>query len=299
MTDRHSTDISKSPLQLASPRLFGGRFREALDHSGNTDGLRRGTAVVAAIDRIGSTVVRVRGRLNHPMPSEAWAITNPTVRIEIPGTGRDELVSRVYTVRDFGEAGDARHIDLDFVLHDEPSPVMAWLQDLRPGDRIDLIGPRAHVLPVLVDGRPCELLADETGIPALHTILRDWPAGAEGRAWAWARDRRVVDELPQPVGVKVEWLDAAGRRSLVDAAGAITGNPTVWGAGERTDMRVIRDDLRDRLGLSNAEMRVFGYWTRGVSGSFIDQRRLETMQRRIASGVTPDDPMAADLDIDV
>jgi hypothetical protein len=59
----------------------------------------------------------------------------------------------------------------------------------------------------------------------------------------------------------------------------------LWGAGERSEMRAIRQYFLS-AGLEKRDVAVSGYWKRGVSNSEIDLRRRESYERLIAQGGT-------------
>lgn len=287
---------------LAGP--LGRRYRTVLEHPEHATGVDRGALAVTGLRRVGPGTIRVRGRLDHPMGSEIWSGTNPAIRLELPD-GDGGVVSRVYTVRSFAETPDGRFIDVDVIRHRDSSPAMAWLDALSVGDRVTVLGPRPHFTPRFEPGRPVALFADETAVPALATIFRDWPDAAMGTAWVETADVEAIDDLPVPDTVELCWL-----RRDADEAPGFTGRlpraakdavffsaPTVWAAGERAEMRSIRDRFRTGLGLPKHDVQVFGYWRRGLSSTALDRRRLDAYEQALAEGrafATVDDFDVAD-----
>ncbi|MGB4778073.1 siderophore-interacting protein, partial [Microbacterium sp.] len=199
----------------ANPRLFGGGYRDVLDNPQHTAGLDRGSLRITGIHPVGDTLTRVVARLDHPMDAAVWRVANATIRLEIPGLDEGEIVSRVYTVREVRDAADGVEVVVDFVRHAHVSPVLRWLDAAAIGDTVPIIGPRQHFLPAFLPGRAVALFADETAIPALASILRDWHEGYEGTVWIEARDAALVDELSAPAGVTLHWLAAGAPGALV------------------------------------------------------------------------------------
>jgi len=102
-------------------------------------------------------------------------------------------VVRTYTPRRFDP--DALELDLEMLLH-EGGPAGQWAARAKPGDRLAIAGPGGGY--DIVPEAPHHLLAaDETGLPALATILERLPAGARVTVLAEVRD--AGRELPLPV----------------------------------------------------------------------------------------------------
>lgn len=256
---------------------------------------------VTALDRPFRSVVRVTGRIA-PKDPAAWALPNCAVRIEVESPPGVRPVSRVYTIRSFDPA--SRLVEIDFVVHDDDSPAMRWLHAAAPGTRVWMTGPRQHFVPNHAPGRRVAMFADETAIPAIHALLQDWPAGAEGRLWVETCDPAAFAELPVPPGVRAELLlrgadEPAGSTNRLLAAAktlAGAGGWTLWAAGERQEMRALRSHIQ-ALGFGRDDARVFGYWKRGTSSSEIDRVRLAEYAALRERGGALEDFADADLPI--
>lgn len=243
-------------------------------------GMERIEMRVEAVTRPVPSVGRVTGRIS---PSDPQARTRPNVavRLEVETPQGERPISRVYTIRSFDAA--TGRIEIDFVLHVDDSPAMRWLNSAKPGMSIHLVGPRAHFIPDYESGRKIAIFADETAIPAVHAILSQWQASAQAVLYVETGDEAAFEELPHPPGVERNLLlrradEAAGTTGrLVDAATQIVQAEgwTVWAAGERLEARAIRSYCLDTLGLAKEDVRVFGYWRKGVSSSDIDRKRLD------------------------
>ncbi|WP_161594061.1 siderophore-interacting protein [Microbacterium sp. RG1] len=288
------------------PVVYGGRHRRVLEHPDHRKGINHGMMTITTIIDVAPSVVRLEALLDHEGDASRWLATNPALRLELPDVDGSSTVSRVYTVRSYREVGSRRLIDVDIVRHTGDSPVMQWLSGVRRGTSVRILGPRPHFCPSFIDGRPALLFADETAIPALTTILRDWPEAHPGLVWAETPDRAVIDEIPRPQGVEIHWLPRAvpeapgttGR--LVDAAieaSAVHPEPiTVWACGEHQEMRRIRDHFRRDREMRREDVQVFGYWRRGRTSSQIDEARLQRYEEALA--LNPRMTVLDDFDVD-
>lgn len=288
--------------------IHNGRYQKVLDHPDHRAGINHGTMTVTGITEVGASVARIEATLDHDGDAERWRVTNPAIRLELPDVGGEGVVSRVYTVRDSRESPSGAHlIDIDIVKHDAQSPVMTWLATARPGTAVRILGPRQHFCPARIEGRPTLLFADETAIPALATILRDWrPMDAGGQVWVETPDETVFAELEAPEHVTLHWLQRShgehsgttGRlvEAALEASSACPDPVTVWAGGEHREMRCIRDHFRHERGMDRTEVQVFGYWRRGRTGSQVDEARLQRYEAALmhSSRMTPLD----DFDID-
>lgn len=275
-----------------SPTLYGGKFSDVLDHPGHRAGVNHGTMTVTEIRDVAPSVVRISATMEHEGERERWLITNPAIRLELPNLEGDALVSRVYTVREARVNADEFSIDVDIVRHPGESPVMRWLAAAKVGTEVRILGPRPHFTPAFPPASTVGLFADETAIPALATILRDWPQGVPARAWVETPDRDVARELIVPDGVEVNWIE----RDIASAPGTTGGLPaaarlfsdgeagalSIWAAGEHSEMRTIRNHFRFERGLDRDVVQVFGYWRRSVTSSQVDEQRLQKYREALA-----------------
>ncbi|QNG20251.1 siderophore-interacting protein [Rhodococcus triatomae] len=273
----------------------------------DTGGALSGADHARAIGTVEMRVVELRRPARHllrivaeslvPLEDPNWLRPNVAVRIHLATVGDGEI-SRVYTVRslDLG----AWRMEIDVVLHPGTSPMMMWVAALRAGEVFRLTGPRPHFLPPVVPGRRIAMFLDETAIPALYAILRQWPSGSEAVGWVESADPFPVEELREAAdsaGVTLHHVRrdpeslpgttgalVAAARTLTDPAGH-----TVWAAGERDEMRALRTHFRSEVGLPKDDVAVFGYWKHGMSTSEVDRHRLAHYERTLAAGGRIDD----------
>ena len=272
--------------------LYGGRHRSVLEHPDHVRGINHGQMTITAITELAPSVTRLTAVLEHEGDPERWDVTNPAIRLELDDPSSGTTVSRVYTVRSVRNGELGIEIDIDVVRHSGASVVMTWLAQLEVGSRTRILGPRAHFTPHVDPQLPVGLFADETAIPALATIIRDWPDQKIGHAWIETPDRAVLEDLPAHPGVTVHWLERSPREApattgrLVDAAlGFSDAHPeplSIWACGEHGEMKQIRDHFRKTRELPREQVVVFGYWRRLVSSSQIDEERLQRYERALA-----------------
>lgn len=265
-------------------------------------GMERIRMEVARLAQPFPSVTRVTGRIAPQDPAQ-WIPANLAVRIEVETPEGERPVSRVYTVRSFDPVQNL--IEIDFVMHEDDSPAMRWLRAAVPGTLVWMTGPRQHFIPDHEAGKRAAIFADETAIPAVCAILKAWPEGAKGSLWVETGDREAFDELPGVEGVERHLLlrsagEAAGSTGrLFAAAKAAVAGPadwTIWAAGERQEMRDLRNHFRAG-GFDRNDVRVYGYWKRGSSSSEIDRIRLEEYTALRARGEKLEDFRETDLPI--
>lgn len=241
-------------------------------------GLQEVDAVLTAIERPVHSVLRVSARVSNAQANPEWTLPNVAFRLHLDG---GEL-SRIYTVREFDAASSTMVFDV--VLHAHESPMMRWAASAKVGDRIHFTGPRQH-FPIPA-GRKVALFLDETGIPALYALLQQWPQGVHATGWVATDDAAAFAELPKVFGVKLHRIGQHDSLAPHARALAEPKDYVVWGAGERDDMRAVRQYFRDTVGLGKDAVAIAGYWKKGYTNTQIDQRRREDYEKLLAGGGT-------------
>ncbi|KAB8061109.1 siderophore-interacting protein [Janthinobacterium violaceinigrum] len=246
------------------------------------------TAAVVAIAHPVPSVLRVTARLERSGDDPHWALPNVAFRIHLDGPAYGGA-SRIYTVRSFD--AQAATFTFDIVRHAHASPMMRWGSNLRAGDVFRLTGPRPQFVVPAGAEKKIALFLDETGIPALYAMLQQWPAGAAGIGWVVTDDAAAFEELPTVPGLALQRLGTAhvapdGPLATQARALPEPHDYVIWGAGERDEMRAIRQYLRMDAGLAKEQVLVAGYWKRGVSNTDIDLRRRQSFEQLIANGGT-------------
>lgn len=151
---------------------------------------------------------------------------------------------RTYSVRAVRGEGPERRLVVDVVLHPGAhGPGSAWAAGTAPGDRVLLVAPRRGEEFGGIEFAPPErghmlLVADESAVPAVASILGDWPDGLTGTAYLEVPGPGdVLPDLPIPPAVEVTWLPRrpgveAGDR-LLDALHARLGPPRPQAVSDR------------------------------------------------------------------
>ncbi|HEY0188506.1 MAG TPA: siderophore-interacting protein [Cellulomonas sp.] len=203
--------------------------------------------------------------LQHP---EAATVVGPTQADGVLSWPRGDahLLLRTYTVRRWDPV--AGEVDVDVVRHGV-GPATRWAEQARPGDRIQVAGPKMSA-PHPVRADSTLVAGDETALPAIGRWLEEWPAGARGQVFVEVAEPGHRQELPVPDGVELTWLSRDGARPgtttlLLDAIRSAPwpdGVVFAWVAGEALTLAPIRRWLRDERGLPREQLEVTGYWRR-------------------------------------
>ncbi|HUK59988.1 MAG TPA: siderophore-interacting protein [Stellaceae bacterium] len=189
--------------------------------------------------------------------------------LQIPQDGT-EPARRHYTIRRFDRA--TKRVDVDFVLHDHATPGVEWARHAKPGDAIDIRGPRGRI--ALAPDAAWNLFSgDETALPAIFALAEALPKGAKARIFLEIADEGEKETLHSPADVEVTWLLRNGaapgaRPLLVDAVAGFklpSGKGHAFILGETSSVRARRHDLLGR-GMDRSQIYSEGYWRPGRIG---------------------------------
>jgi NADPH-dependent ferric siderophore reductase len=189
--------------------------------------------------------------------------------LQIPQPGADPA-RRHYTIRHYDTA--AKLIDVDFVLHGHRTPGVSWSLDAKPGDVIDIRGPRGRI-GLDPDADWHLFLGDETCLPAIYALLEALPKGAPAFAFLEVANEADKQELEVQADVKLHWLlrngAAPGPNELLSKALAAFAFPPGKGhaivIGETSNVRNLRHALVER-GFDKSQIYAEGYWRPGRVG---------------------------------
>jgi NADPH-dependent ferric siderophore reductase len=181
-----------------------------------------------------------------------------------------EPARRHYTIRRYDAA--TKIIDVDFVLHDHPTPGVSWCLSAKPGDTIDIRGPRGRIgLDPAADWHL--FVGDETCIPAIFALAEALPTGA--RAFALIEIGNDAGKLPLTTSADLHlgWLmrkaaEPGPSDLLLDAVKNFTfpsGKGHAVVIGETSNVRNQRHALLER-GLDRSQIYAEGYWRPGRIG---------------------------------
>lgn len=197
--------------------------------------------------------------------------------IALPTSGPDGLVwpeprpiRRTYTPRYVDQ--EARQLVVDFVLHGDGGPASKWAEAARVGDQVVVTGARGSYR-IEPDADWTLLVADETALPAVGTILDDAPAGARVLLVAEVADEAEELKFDTAADLSTVWChrgaDHAGPGTLAAQAVQELDLPSGRGAGwiglEAAAMRTVRRHLLGERGLDRDQLYTRGYWKIGAA----------------------------------
>ncbi|WP_303853428.1 siderophore-interacting protein [Bartonella apis] len=235
-----------------------------------------------------ANLVRVKGRIN-PTDSKMWQKPNVAVRIDVETIEGKRPTSRVYTVRKYDPS--TQTVEIDFVIHKD-GLAMRWLNDAKIGSTTFMVGPRPHFIPDENCPFPTLFFADETAIPAIYSILQQWPKGEKAKLYIECGNGAAVDELPKIEGVEHfvyirKQNEEAGKTGyLVKSAESYleADKYQIWVACEREETRKIRKHFMNVCALPKDKINAIGYWRYGTSSTQIDAARLEYYTKIVSQG---------------
>src|SRR5215469_1165094 len=105
-------------------------------------------------------------------------------------TDESRMLYRRYTIRRFDR--ETGSLDLDIVAHGNGGPGEHWVQSVRPGDTVEVVGPRGKIS--LVASSWHLFAGDETYIPATFAMVAALPA--ETPVWVFLEVEGVQEEQP-------------------------------------------------------------------------------------------------------
>ncbi|SSS40848.1 bauF [Acinetobacter baumannii] len=235
------------------------------------------------------SIVRIQGKINTLQP-ELWQAPNLAIRLIVNNPPEGQPISRVYTVRSFNPVN--AQIEIDFVKHEDLSPAMEWLNSAQVGTKIGLIGPRPHFIPNFTAKKHVVMFADDTAVPALYSILKQWELGISADIFIESFEKDIASQLPELEHVKIHSFHkehhTAQKGLLLKAAFALENyeNITIWAACERNEARALRQFFLEDQHLNKNDVRIAGYWRDGVSSSELDKLRAQHYQEHIQQGKT-------------
>ena len=160
-------------------------------------------------------------------------------------------------------------VDVDFVLHGV-GPASTWAAQAQIGQVLYLMGPGPGYA-VDTSARQHLLLADDSALPAVETILATLPASADVQVLLEVISASEERPLTSPATLKVQWLPrGTDHRSAgqplekavlaLHAAQPIVSGTKIYLACEAAAMRRIRKLLTEQLGIERSHIVGRGYW---------------------------------------
>ncbi|HVA15684.1 MAG TPA: siderophore-interacting protein [Stellaceae bacterium] len=218
--------------------------------------------VVKAFD-IGPRMRRLQLILTGDAAGEFQPKPGQEIVLQIPHAAGD-VARRHYTIRRYDAA--TRLMDVDFVLHGHRTPGVGWSLDAKPGDAIDIRGPRGRIgLDPAADWHL--FLGDETAIPAILALIEAMPKNARAFAFLEIGTDEDKQELSSAADLTLQWRLRNGaapgpNNLLLDAlAGFVfpAGKGHAIVVGETSNVRNQRHALLAR-GFDRSQIYAEGYW---------------------------------------
>lgn len=198
---------------------------------------------------------------------------------------------RTYTVREIDR--EARHLDIDFVVHGDTSVSGRWLSAASPGDEVYVAGPdgRSAHHESGIDFHPggatrLLLAGDETAVPAIAAILERLPRHLTVRAFCEVPTAEDVLDLATGPEVDATWLSRDGREHgapLIEALDAFVREHPGYLA-QAKDQDPDLDDGDDEAILwdvAHGEDGGFYAWLAGEAGAVKRLRRILVTEHRV------------------
>ncbi|RYG09772.1 MAG: siderophore-interacting protein [Burkholderiales bacterium] len=157
-------------------------------------------------------------------------------------------------------------VDVDFVLHGE-GPASTWAAQAAVGNVLFLMGPGPGYAVDTAATRHL-LIADDSALPAVETILAALPGGAQAQVLLEVISAAEQRALHSAGSLDVTWLPrgtdhrTAGlplEKALREGA-AIPADARIYLACEAAAMRRIRQMLISELGVDRSRIVGRGYW---------------------------------------
>lgn len=248
-----ATPVSPTPISPAAPTLNRQRFEP-----------KRRSLTVLTTERVTPSMLRlVLG--GDDLADFASAAPDDHVKVAIPGPdGTEER--RDYTPRRFDAA--RRELTLDFALH-EAGPATLWALNARPGDTLDVLGPRGSAV---VEGEIGQwlLIGDETALPAIGRRIEEAAAGTRLTSLVAVTGAAEEQVFRTAATLDARWIHRPAS-ALTDAAPflkalegmALEPATYIWVAAEASVARAVRAYLTETRGVPLGWTKAAGYWVMG------------------------------------
>jgi NADPH-dependent ferric siderophore reductase len=204
-----------------------------------------------------------------PAPGQT-EVTVPQVGPDGPIWPDPRPLRRTYTPRYVDRPG--QRLVVDFVLHGDGGPASAWAAAAAVGDRVVVTGARGAYR-IDPDADWTLLVADETALPAVGTILDKAPAGARVLLVAEVADQAEQLKFDTAADLDTVWCHRGQTHAGfgTQAAQAVrdlalpAGRGACWVGLEATAMRAVRRHLLGERGLDADQLYTRGYWKLGAA----------------------------------
>lgn len=222
---------------------------------------RRRRLTVVSAQRITPNMLRVR---LEGAELDGFCSPDPGdhIKLMLPD-GANGTVMRDYTPRRFNP--EAMWLEIDFALHDA-GPATRWAVEARPGDTIEIGGPRGSSV-IAGTVHRWLLIGDETALPSIARRVEGMEAGTAVTslvAISAPADQQEIVTSADHLGLWAVRSDPADPTDLLALLGKVTLGPEifVWIGAEAGVARAIRDAVLAQ-GVAPRWTKAVGYWTVG------------------------------------
>ncbi len=185
------------------------------------------------------------------------------IKIFVPD-GAGGTAMRDYTPRSYD--AEKRTLVLDFAVH-EAGPATQWALDARPGDSLQIGGPRGSLV---ISGpiRSWLLIGDETALPSIGRRIEEMAAGVAVTSVVAIPGPQDEQHFETSASLTAHWIhrkDAADAAVIIERLRQVPLEPDtfVWIAAEGAVVRAVRAYLVEERGHPLAWLRASGYWVKG------------------------------------
>jgi NADPH-dependent ferric siderophore reductase len=226
--------------------------------------LKRRTLTVSNVEKMTPGMLRIE-LAGEDLADFVSLAPDDHIKVLVPGPG-EEMARRDYTPRRYDT--DARTLVIDFAIH-EAGPVTQWALGARPGDSLEIGGPRGSAV-ISDDVKNWLLVGDETALPAIGRRIEE--AGSDVRitavmAVADAAEHQILQTDAQ---LETHWAhrplseatDASALMAVLQSVELAPGT-FVWIAAEASVTRALRTYFVEERGYPLSWIKASGYWVKG------------------------------------
>jgi NADPH-dependent ferric siderophore reductase len=233
--------------------------------------VRRRRLIVSSVDRLTPRMLRI-GFTSEDLSDFASAAHDDHIKLffpDAPAEAEGKPCMRDFTPRAFDTARGT--LTIDFALH-ESGPATAWASEAKPGDQLEIGGPRGSMV-VPDDFDWYLLLGDETALPAIGRKVEELRPGVSVTTIVVVEDEGEIQDFPTRAAWNPLWVtrrsagldDAASLRGALAGFTPPPGDGFVWIAAEAAVARSLRSHVVEAMGHLGAWVKAAGYWKRGQS----------------------------------
>jgi len=182
------------------------------------------------------------------------------VKVFLPNSN---MQGRAYTIRHFDKV--KKQLTLDIATHHQ-GLISSWAKQAKVGDELYITTPAGGFKDLDREGWLL-LLADETGIPSIATILEQLPAHLAVYVFIEVSSKKEQQQLTTQADATITWLlkDAhkESLKTVLKVHTLLTTPGYAWIAAEASIIRGVRAQLLKEQGFSLATIQTTGYWKLG------------------------------------